>query len=135
MDSQLRQLVWQRAGSRCEYCQFPAQFAEAPFQIDHIIAQKHGGETNAENLALACYYCNSYKGPNIAGIDPVFGEVVRLYHPRRDVWSEHFTWDGPALVGRTAVGRTTMHVLWMNHPHMVEIRRWLIIAEKFPPVS
>jgi 5-methylcytosine-specific restriction endonuclease McrA len=56
MDSQLRQLVWQRASSRCEYCQFPAQFAEAPFQIDHIIAQKHGGETNAENLALACYY-------------------------------------------------------------------------------
>jgi hypothetical protein len=77
----------------------------------------------------------SYKGPNIAGIDPVFGEVVRLYHPRRDVWSEHFTWDGPVLVGRTAIGRTTIHVLWMNHPHMVEIRRWLIIAEKFPPVS
>jgi hypothetical protein len=133
MDLHLRQLVWQRAESRCEYCQFPAQFAEAPLQIDHIIAQKHGGETSAENLALSCYYCNTYKGPNIAGIDPVRGEIVRLYHPRRDVWSEHFVWDGSLLVGRTAIGRTTIHVLWINHPQLVEIRRCLILAGEFPP--
>jgi len=54
MDAELRQLVWQRALSRCEYCQVPADVALLPFQIDHIIAEKHNGLTVAENLALAC---------------------------------------------------------------------------------
>ena len=33
-----------RAGYRCEYCHFPEAIAELPFQLDHIIAQQHGGE-------------------------------------------------------------------------------------------
>src|SRR5258708_1898655 len=67
MDAQLRQLVWQRASSRCEDCRVPADVALLPFQIDHIIAEKHGGLTVADNLALSCERCNSHKGPNIAG--------------------------------------------------------------------
>ncbi len=74
-------------------------------QIDHILARQHGGETNLENLALACVHCNQRKGPNIAGRDPVTGEVVRLFHPRQDVWRDHFEWDGPDLAGRTQIGR------------------------------
>ena len=70
-------------------------------QIDHILTRQHGGETNLENLALACVHCNQRKGPNIAGRDPVTGEVVRLFHPRQDLWRDHFEWDGPDLVGRT----------------------------------
>lgn len=54
MDAELRQLVWQRASSRCEYCHVPADVALLPFQIDHIIAEKHGGLTVADNLALSC---------------------------------------------------------------------------------
>ena len=43
------QLVWSRAKFCCEYCRFPFEYADAPFQIDHIIALKHEGLTNAEN--------------------------------------------------------------------------------------
>ena len=57
MDATLQQLVWQRARRRCEYCHFPADIALLPFQIDHIIAEKHGGPTAAENLALSCERC------------------------------------------------------------------------------
>ena len=87
MDAALVELVWARARSSCEHCQLPQSLSAIPFEIDHILAQKHGGPTNDSNLALSCFYCNSYKGPNIAGVDPVSGRIVRLYHPRRDRWA------------------------------------------------
>jgi hypothetical protein len=123
MDRELEQLVWNRAGGVCEYCRFPSEITEAPFQIDHVTSRKHGGMTAADNLALACFYCNSYKGSDIAGIDPASGRIVRLFHPRKDRWSDHFSWTGPTLTGRTAIGRATIHVLWINHPLAVETRR------------
>jgi len=71
--------VWQRAASICEYCQMPQQYDLLTFQIDHIIARKHHGTDELHNLALACYSCNNHKGPNVAGIDPETGEIVRLF--------------------------------------------------------
>jgi HNH endonuclease len=85
-----------------------------PFQIDHIIAEKHGGETVASNLALACPHCNLYKGPNIAGVDPASGQVVRLFHPRTDTWNQHFRWESARLLGRSPMGRVTVEVLAVN---------------------
>ena len=129
MDGELEQLVWTRAAGRCEYCHLPSELAAAPFQIDHVASQKHGGLTVAENLALSCFYCNSYKGPDVAGIDPVSGRIVRLFHPRRHHWTDHFQWNGPLLVGKTAIGRATIQVLWINHPAAVEVRK--LAAEYF----
>jgi hypothetical protein len=76
----------------------------APFQIDHIIAKQYGGETVFDNLALACIHCNRFKGPNIAGLDSNSGQIVRLFHPRRDKWQQHFFWDGPELKALTDIG-------------------------------
>ena len=90
-------------------------------EIDHIIARKHRGCTVAGNLALACYYCNVYKGPNLTGRDPVTGKLTRLYHPRRHKWDFHFRFD-EHRIGRTAIGRTTIDVLRMNHPQFVALR-------------
>jgi 5-methylcytosine-specific restriction endonuclease McrA len=84
MDAALAALVRKRAQLICEYCRLPQVFSAIPFEIDHIVAQKHGGPTQEENLALSCFYCNSRKGPNIAGVDPASGRIVRLYHPRKD---------------------------------------------------
>jgi hypothetical protein len=134
MDRALEQLVWSRAKFCCEYCRFPFEFADAPFQIDHIIALKHEGLTIAANLALSRYYCNSYKGSNIAGIDPKTGKLVRLFHPRRDRWKKHFVWNGGILAGRTGVARATVAVLWMNHPTLIQTREILIEGGLFPPV-
>ncbi|MBM3880567.1 MAG: HNH endonuclease [Verrucomicrobia bacterium] len=77
-----------------------------PFELDHIIAEKHGGQTTSENLALACCYCNRFKGPNLSGVDPLSGEGLRLYHPRLDLWSEHFSWSGSAP---TAARSASLH--------------------------
>ncbi len=61
MEAALVRLVWQRARDCCEYCRLPQAYSNLTFEIDHIIAQKHGGPTNPANLALSCFFCNSYK--------------------------------------------------------------------------
>jgi|SRR5215510_2317601 len=132
MDTTLAALVRERARSRCEYCRLPEAFLAIPFEIDHILAQKHGGPTREENLALSCFYCNSYKGPNIAGVDPASERIVRLFHPRRDRWSRHFEWDGATLRGKTAIGRATIVVLSINNPDAIAVREALIEEGVFP---
>ena len=133
MKPSLDRRVRERAKDRCEYCKLPAYISAFTFPIDHIIAQQHGGETTSENLALSCPHDNYHKGPNIAGLDPLTGRLTRLFDPRRRRWSAHFAWDGPRLVGKTAIGRTTIRVLNMNHPEAVRLRRLLIEAGLFPP--
>ena len=133
MDAVLRQLVWQRAAQRCEYCQVPADVALLPFQIDHVIAEKHGGLTVADNLALSCERCNSHKGPNIAGYFE--GHLVPLFNPRQNRWVDHFAWDGPVLVGKTPVGKVTIDVLAINLPYRIVLRAALIEEGIFPPTS
>lgn len=99
-----------------------------PYQIDHVIAQKHRSITASENLALSCFYCNSYKGPNSAGIDPVTNRISRLYNPRTDDWDAHFGWDSPVLVGRTRLARATIGVLCIKiilTPSRCELRCWM----------
>jgi hypothetical protein len=59
-------------------------------------------------------------------MDPDTNEVVRLFHPRRDQWEEHFALDGPLIVGRTAIGRTTAWLLQMNSAERVELRSVLL---------
>ena len=133
MVESLDRRVRERAGNRCEYCRVPADISAFTFPVDHIIAQQHGGETTYENLALSCPHDNFHKGPNIAGLDPLTRRLTRLFNPRRQRWGTHFAWDGPLLVGKTAVGKTTIQVLNMNHPDRVELRRILIAAGIFPP--
>jgi hypothetical protein len=128
-----RELVRIRAANCCEYCQMPQPLDVQPFQVDHIRAEKHGGRTTLANLALACLPCNTFKGPNIAGYDPLTNTLQRLFHPRRDKWVDHFRWDGPILAGKTPVGRTTIVVLAINASDRVEHRRLLLRAGVFPP--
>src|SRR5260221_5586475 len=115
MDRAVEQHVRHRAQGRCEYCRLPQEASAFTFPIDHIIARQHGGETVPENLALCCNRCNLSKGPNIAGIDPLTGNLTRLFNPRTDAWAEHFRLNGPLMEGLTAIGRTTASVLAMNH--------------------
>lgn len=129
----LERQVRRRARGCCEYCRLPRFASEFTFPLDHIIARQHGGSTSAENLAQSCTHCNAHKGPNIAGLDPATEDLTRLYHPRLDRWSTHFSWRGAMLVGLTPAGRTTISVLAMNAAKVVAVRRALIEEGLFPP--
>ncbi len=122
----IRREVERRANRRCEYCGLPAEFAEASFHVDHIIAEQHGGETRLENLAFACFPCNAYKGPNLSSLDPKTGDLARLFHPRKDKWADHFDWRGARIGGRTAIGRATVDLLRMNEESTVALRALLM---------
>jgi hypothetical protein len=123
-----------RAGGVCEYCHMPEAYSVGPFSVEHVIARQHGGGDQPDNLAYACDRCNLHKGPNIAGLDPDTGQLTRLFHPRTDSWADHFEWSGHILVGRTAVGRTTVRVLAMNHPVTRAVRAALMAEGVFPPL-
>jgi hypothetical protein len=133
MERALVELIWRRAGGCCEYCRMPQEYEDATFEIDHVIAVAHGGRTRASNLCLACFSCNSFKGTNLAGIDPKTRRIVPLYNPRRHSWHRHFRWDGTRLVGRTPAGRATVATLRINMDLRLDHRQELINDGLFPP--
>ena len=104
-----------RAFHRCEYCGAPEVVFNFPFEVEHIVPPVHGGTNELENTALACRSCNLFKSDVSEGQDPQTGYRVRLFHPRRDLWSEHFQF-GPdlAIEPLTAIGRATCAQLRMN---------------------
>jgi hypothetical protein len=123
MNQAMRTFVRQRAGNKCEYCQLRQEDSLlASLHVEHIIPRKHGGADGEENLALACIDCNLHKGPNLTGIDPESGEIVELFHPRRQAWSDHFDWTGIHIVGKTATGRATVRVLSINSDEQLALR-------------
>jgi hypothetical protein len=126
MDPTTREAVRRRAGARCEYCHLPAAHVLTPFQIEHVIAKQHGGRDTRGNLAYACLRCNLHKGPNLTGRDPATQKLTALFNPRRHKWERHFGWAGALIVGKTAVGRTTVAVLAMNDPDRVALRQELL---------
>lgn len=133
MQSSLARHVWQRANGLCEYCQIHQTLDDAPFQIDHVIAKKHGGQTLASNLALSCLFCNTFKGSDISSLEPRTRKLVPLYNPRRHKWERHFRWQGAYLAGRTPIGRATIALLRINDEYRVILREALIAERLFPP--
>ncbi len=126
MDEATKEQVRQRATRQCEYCCLPETHVLTPFQVEHVIAKQHGGGDTLGNLAYACLRCNLHKGPNLTGIDPKTKKLTRLFNPRRHRWSRHFRWQGALLVGKSAVGRTTVAVLAMNDPARIALRQELM---------
>jgi len=127
IQAETRRLVRIRALNACEYCGLLQTHSPlAALQIDHVLPLKHRGTDELENLALACIDCNLSKGSNIAGIDPATGATTELFHPRSQLWADHFEWKGVHLIGKTAVGRTSVEVLRMNSEEQVQLRLALI---------
>jgi len=125
---ELRQFVRHRAGARCEYCHLPDVLpAVVPFHLEHIVARQHHGKTEPSNLAWACQRCNAKKGPNLSGHDPDSGVVVLLFHPRRDLWEDHFRFDDLLIEGITSTGTATVRLLEMN---ALERIRWRAIFRR-----
>lgn len=131
IDAATHTLVDARARNRCEYCALPQPGYSSSFNIDHIIASQHRYDDDSENLAWACPKSNRKKGPNLSGLDPVSGNIVPLFHPRRDRWEHHFSWSGPLLVGLTACGRATVALLQLNDENRIRLRQALISEGAF----
>lgn len=128
----LRRTVRRRAAKRCEYCLLAESDAFFPHEPDHVIARKHRGETSVDNLALACVDCNRFKGSDIASIDPLTGEIVPLFNPRTQSWTEHFKTEAGRIRALTPAGRATEQLLRLNLTERVEAREALAASGRYP---
>lgn len=106
------------------------------FEIDHIVPLSAGGETTADNLCLSCPTCNRQKGTRQTALDPLSGQETPLFHPSTQSWGDHFTWseDGATVIGLTPAGRTTIALLYMNRPVLVQMRRYWVALGLHPPL-
>ncbi len=135
LPSATRAMVIKRARGRCEYCRIPISHCPDPFEVEHIVPLAGSGTSETPNLAWACRGCNGSKSAKIDVFDPQTGEISRLFHPRQDLWSEHFHWtkDEREVVGLTSVGRATVAALDMNRQGLQNLRFVLRAFDLHPP--
>lgn len=133
---ELDRRIRERARNRCGYCRSPQHLVMARLEIEHIIPIAKGGTDDESNLWLACPLCNGHKSDKTHAVDPETGETVPLFHPRTQIWSEHFQWteDGLRVVGKTATGRATVYALHLSDdPAALEVRSYWVLAGWHPP--
>ncbi|MCP4418093.1 MAG: HNH endonuclease [Chloroflexi bacterium] len=133
--TELRQAVIERVGGCCEYCLSQLAYSPDPFVCEHIYPRVRGGKTELSNLALACGGCNGKKYDRTQAHDRITGQMVAIFHPRQDVWAEHFAWQDnyAQVVGLTPIGRATVELLALNREGVVNLRRALHTIGKHPP--
>jgi 5-methylcytosine-specific restriction endonuclease McrA len=132
LSQKLRNLVAKRANYRCEYCLIREQDTVLGCAVDHIISLKHGGTTDADNLAYACVFCNRFKGSDIGSIIWKTREFTRFYHPRWDNWEEHFKLESYFIRSITNIGKVTIMILGFNESNRL-LERQLLIAQNLYP--
>lgn len=128
----IKKQVFERAKGRCEYCLINEKFSPYSHEIDHIIPHKHGGNNELKNLALSCLSCNRHKGADFATIKPETNEIIPLFNPRRNKWSDHFTVENGKIIGLTEIGKATTKLLQMNNETKI-IQRQLLSKKGFYP--
>ncbi len=133
VSADLRRLVESRANGLCEYCLIHEDDTYFGCQVEHIIAEKHGGRTDAENLAYACAFCNRAKGSDIGTLAPGTGELTRFFNPRTDHWSDHFSLQGVRIQSRTEIGGATAKILRFNDTERMFERELLERVGRYPP--
>jgi hypothetical protein len=133
----LYHLIAERDRHRCAYCLTTEENCGLQMHVDHIIPEAVGGMSTADNLCLACFSCNIHKAAQQSGADPATGDVVSLFQPLFQKWTEHFAWnDGDSqIIGLTPCGRATVAALHMNNPIMVRARRRWVAAGWHPPTD
>lgn len=120
--------VHERADYTCEYCQTSQRVTGQAMHLDHI--DPDGGD-DLGNLCLCCANCNQSKLRVTSAIDPETDEIVPLFNPGTQVWTDHFEWmpNGLVLRGITPTGRATIERLKINRDRMIRARiNWVFFG-------
>lgn len=133
--AELRRIVKSQAEGLCEYCLIAAEDTFLGCEADHIISEKHGGRTEAENLAMACVFCNQAKGSDLGSLHRESNTLVRFFNPRTDLWAEHFELVGNRIVALTPIGDVTARILRFNVGERLLERRTLQDLNRYPSVT
>ncbi|MEM1326958.1 MAG: HNH endonuclease [Bacteroidota bacterium] len=129
---EIRVKVEERANFRCEYRRIHADDSFLPLQIEHIISLKHGGGSELENLALACPHCNQNKGTDLTTFLEDYQDIVPLYHPRLQVWFDHFKVEDGEIIAKTRIAEATIKLLKLNEAERLIQRSLLMSIGRYP---
>ena len=135
INAALRQLVATRADFHCEYCLIHEEDTFFGCEVDHVISEKHGGQSEAENLAYACAFCNRSKGSDIGSITQRTGAFVRFFNPRTDLWADHFALVGVTIIALSDVGEVTARILDFNNSERLFERQALQVIGRYPSAA
>jgi len=76
----------------------------------------------------------------MTGIDPETGDIIPIFNPRKQQWSDHFIWstDSLKIIGITATGRATCNRLDLNDERhneesIIKARRFWVKGGWHPP--
>ncbi|HFQ93368.1 MAG TPA: HNH endonuclease [Anaerolineae bacterium] len=135
VSAKLKQRIRAHFSNCCAYCHTAESLTIAIFEIEHIIPRSAGGQTEFENLCLACPACNRFKANRQEALDAQTQQITPLFHPHKQSWREHFAWneDGTQLIALSATGRATIAALRMNRPQLVHVRRMWVKMDEHPP--
>lgn len=135
LSPEIEQSIRGQAKHRCGYCLVPQKLISYKLELEHLFPKAEGGETIEENLWLACRQCNLSKGIKIDGFDSFTFERVKLFNPRKQIWSEHFLWndDNTLIIGKTPCGRATVLALQLNSGLHKTTREFWKLTNIFPP--
>jgi hypothetical protein len=130
----LRHFIATRADDLCEYCLIHKDDTFFGCEVDHVISLKHGGPTEVDNLAYACFFCNRRKGSDIGSVLHT-GEFLRFYNPRKDQWGLHFRLEGAVIKPLTGIGEVTARIIGFNSNERILERQVLIATRRYPTAS
>ena len=131
ISNELRQTIANRAKQLCEYCLIAEADAFYGCEVDHIISLKHGGSSDADNLAYACAVCNRAKGSDVGSVS-ASGEFTRFFNPRTDQWPAHFKLEGSLIQPLTTIGEVTARIFGFNDSARLHEREEMIRFDKYP---
>jgi|SRR5437870_5491991 len=132
VSTELRALVARRADWLCEYCLIAEEDTFLGCHVDHVISEKHGGPTSADNLAYACVFCNQAKGSDVGSIIKSSGAFCRFFNPRTDRWADHFSLSGVRIEPVTEIGEVTARILGFNSLEQLFERHALMLRGRYP---
>lgn len=137
ISEEVRARVRIQAKNQCGYCRSLQKYVLGVLEIEHIIPKALGGTDDEENLWLSCRLCNSFKGVQTYGRDPVTNRKVKLFNPRQQKWPRHFAWtnNGTHIMGLTACGRATVLALQLNNTYAVTVRQAWVSVGWHPPTE
>lgn len=131
VSKEIRAQVRERGSGRCEYCRKPETVSLYPFHVDHVIPTMHGGDSLLDNLAWACFRCNTNKSSHIASYDTETKDLTPLFNPRTQTWDDYFEMQDAVILGKNSIGRVTVRLLQINHPDQIATRAHLIRAKRW----
>ena len=131
ISAEFRQTVADRANLLCEYCLIAEVDTFYGCEVDHIISLKHGGSSEADNLAYACALCNRAKGSDIGSVSTT-GDFTRFFNPRTDRWSENFRLERAVIQPLTPAGEVTARIFGFNDSARLHEREEMIRFGKYP---